>query len=328
MATLQTVGQQRCAFYAHELDVSRLNKIHKHLWLAGLERPARPLHRQVAIGRDIIVTEEADLHLLWTENRIYVKPLPDFLLSRAAWQEMIDYQPDRLDKRSQPNDTATTLHEKASGLLLSYLWLIEYRSDLKLAKDKGLIHESIDWEKWTKFSRSVANNLDFRDLNGINIRYRHGEMRLSRINWIYRFCSQTRSVTNVMRGYLFGYYHYDSFISAHLAWLTSTVVYIALALTAMQVGLVTDELKGSKAFGRASYGLTVFSIIAPIAIICIVMMTAVVLVTYNAAYTMSRRKDWTEIRAEPHTHQLSRIDEKKGRKRGRNGIGQQRLDPV
>lgn len=35
-----------------------------------------PLHRQRVKGREIIVTEEARLHLVWIHDHIFIKPLP------------------------------------------------------------------------------------------------------------------------------------------------------------------------------------------------------------------------------------------------------------
>ena len=41
-----------------ELTVSRLNEVHDYLWLAGRPMSARPLHRQVMLGRDLVITEQ------------------------------------------------------------------------------------------------------------------------------------------------------------------------------------------------------------------------------------------------------------------------------
>lgn len=40
-----------------DLDVDGLNKVHKHLWLAGLPQCARPLFHQLVIDRKVILTE-------------------------------------------------------------------------------------------------------------------------------------------------------------------------------------------------------------------------------------------------------------------------------
>ena len=289
---LNRVDDNVRAFYANELDVSRLNSIHEHLWLAGLERPARPLQQQIAIGRHIVLTESADLHLLWKGNRVYIKPLPEFLLSYSAWTDTINHH--------------TEIHERASGFLLSYIWLICHQSDLRLAQEHGLLSKTITWESWTNFARSVSQGLDFKTLHGINVRYRHGELRLARINWIYRFCSRTRSAQSIIPGYLPGHYHYESFMGSNLGWLVSAGAYIVLVLTAMQVGLATDSLQNDSAFQGASYGFTVFSILAPVVGLTAVLLVTLLLILFNARYTFTHRKDWSAVSAIDYSHDRQR----------------------
>lgn len=48
-----------------QLDVRRLNAIHDRLWRAGLPGKVHPLHHQIVLQRNIIVTERVDLHLVW-----------------------------------------------------------------------------------------------------------------------------------------------------------------------------------------------------------------------------------------------------------------------
>ncbi|TKW58736.1 hypothetical protein CTA1_3198 [Colletotrichum tanaceti] len=64
-----------------EVDVDRLAAIHDLLWIVGWPRLPCPLHEQCLLSRDIMVTEKLDLHLVWTTNRIFIKPLPRFLLN-------------------------------------------------------------------------------------------------------------------------------------------------------------------------------------------------------------------------------------------------------
>ena len=287
--SLTTVDGDLHAFFAQELNVSRLNRLHNHLWLAGLERPARPLHQQVAIGRTIVVTESADLHLLWEDIRIYVKPLPEFLLCAAAWDQYLN--------RSKE------MHERACGLLLSYLWLISYPSDWRLAQTFGLLPADMSWECWTDLARCISTNMDIQTLNGINIRYRYGELRLRRINWITRLCSAMSGVTGSFRGHGHGYTHLSSFIERNLGWLVTAAVYIGLVLTAMQVGLATDRLASNTSFQRAAYGFTVFAIIAPVGIATVVLLLLIVLLLFNLRYTLSSTADWSQVQAIEYKHE-------------------------
>lgn len=75
------------ALLSHDLCVRRLNDVHPWLWLAGLPVPPQALHVQRMKGRDIVVCEQADLHLVWEPKRIFVKPLPRCLLDAAFWRQ-------------------------------------------------------------------------------------------------------------------------------------------------------------------------------------------------------------------------------------------------
>jgi hypothetical protein len=264
-------------YIAGELDVSRLNVIYKHLWYAGLKRTARPLHHQALIGRTIVITEQADLHLTWQGSRIFIKPLPNFLLCYTVWQNHLCRD--------------STLLKDARGLLLSYVWLIRHESDFKIALDKGLVSPVITWEKWVTISGGVVRDNNCHSLSGINPRYQYGELRLARLNDIYRLCSKTRNKTNFIRGYLYGYYEYSTFFQRNTSWLVASVVYIALVLTAMQVGLATPNLNNNRTFQNASYGFTVFSILAPLVALGAVGATVLVLVIINFRYARSRHAE-------------------------------------
>ena len=48
-----------------ELSVGGLGDMLEHLWFAVARRPATPLHFHVAMGREIMVADRMDLHLLY-----------------------------------------------------------------------------------------------------------------------------------------------------------------------------------------------------------------------------------------------------------------------
>ena len=50
-------------------------------------------------------------------------------------------------------------------------------------------------------------------------------------------------------------------------------MYIAIVLTAMQVGLATDALQNNRAFQSVSHGFTVVSILGPLVAIGLVLVT-------------------------------------------------------
>ena len=262
-------------YLGKDLDVSRLNKIHKHLWFAGLPRCARPLHHQLVIDRKIMITEQADLHLLWRDDRLHLKPLPDYLLSYDVWEGTLTRH--------------SNLSENAKGFLLSYLWLIRQKSDFLIAQRENLISGDLTWDDWVSFSTAVFPNIFSKNLDGINPRYLYGELRLGRVNLIYRLCRNTRNFGTFVRGYSYGYHTYASFITRNFAWVLTVIVYITIVLTAMQVGLATTELQTSKLFNRASYGFTIFSIMAPLGILFVLFVVLLSLIIFNLEYAVTKR---------------------------------------
>ena len=224
------------AFFSSELKISRLNAIQPYLWLAGLAKPARSLHEHVMLGRQIVVTEQTDLHMVWHGSKVYIKPLPEFLLCYSIWEKNLRQYPE--------------LYRCGLGFLFSYIQLVRAKSDLRVAHSSGLLPDEISWEQWVRFCRAIHRKVSTQT---IDPRYQYGELRLARLNWIYRF-----------RGRIFrGYAPQES-----RGWLVGTLVYITIVLTAMQVGLATNNLSGNLAFQRASYGFTIFSIMGPVIVLC------------------------------------------------------------
>jgi hypothetical protein len=254
-------------FLESELLTPKLNKIHNHLWLAGLARPARPLHRQYLMNRTVCVTESPDEHLVWEESRIFIKPLPEFLLSYDFWQDELC--------------AGEELHESACGLLLSYVWLISHKSDFNIAKEKGLIAEEIQWLNWTEFANELLNRIDITTLRGVNRRYRFGELRLSRLNLLYKFVPSVFSTRHFVFGFMTSSTWYRAFFRRNFAWALALFAYITVVLSAMQVGLATERLQSDRHFQMVSSGFTIASVVAVTCVIGMMLLVWVVLFCYH-----------------------------------------------
>jgi len=241
--------------------------------MAGLPMCARPLHHQRCIGRTIILTERLDQHLVWLDDRLFLKPLPRYLMDYAAF------------KMAVPQESA----QNARGLLLSYMWLVCSETDLLMAQELRLLPQATTWEGWIRFSKAILKNINPEQPEEINPRFLYGELRLARLNLIYRFCSKTTSWRVFVRGYNYGYHQYSTFVQRNFAWFLTVVVYITLVLTAMQVGIATDELKNNAAFSRASYGFTVFAILAPLGLGGTIAVVVAVLFVGNVIFALRRR---------------------------------------
>lgn len=118
-------------YLAWDLTLPWLNDIHDHLWLAGRPMSARSLHRQAMLGRAMVITEQVDLHMVRQDGRIFLKPLPDYLLSYDFWIQYLCKD--------------VNLYECACGFLLSYVWLISSKSDMRLAQRENLLDPEITW---------------------------------------------------------------------------------------------------------------------------------------------------------------------------------------
>lgn len=261
-------------FLHYELGVQRLNVISKHLWLAGRPIPARPLQRQIALGRAIIAMEQIDLHLLWFRDRIYIKPLPRFLLCDKFWKKYLVANPE--------------IYGNAMGLFASYVWLICHESDFAIAKDKRLVPSELTWSEWLNIVQMVLSQERVNRSMQME-RYRYGELRLERINAIYRFMPGVPN-RSLIRGYYREYYtEYSTFFQRNFAWPVALFAVITIVLGAMQVGLQTRLLQKDDAFEKGCYTFVVFSLIMLVVLFISGGALFVALVIYNLMVTLRPR---------------------------------------
>lgn len=262
-------------FLNYDLDVARLNYIHEKLRLAGRPKHYISLHRQKMMKREIIITEQTDLHLTWYNSAIYIKPFPRYLGSHEFWTA-------HLCERKE-------LHEVACGFVFSYTWLISCESDFNLALKLNLIPPMVSTQ-WRIYIQDVRRTIDIEPLNWINRRYLYGELRLQRLNWIYRFYGRPQG-SSLVRGYFSSYRTYHAFFVQNFTWVFVIFVYVTIVLTAMQVGLATEHLQSSQIFQDASYGFAIFSITVSLIITGAVITIFLILFFYNLIVTLLYRRD-------------------------------------
>ncbi|KAH6845749.1 hypothetical protein B0I37DRAFT_191642 [Chaetomium sp. MPI-CAGE-AT-0009] len=262
------------AFLRSELSLGRLAGLLKHLWFAGAARPVRPLHSHIAMGWEIVVSDQMDMHLLWTnEGRLFVKPIPRFLLSLDFCRSNLQC-PDGCACQDPVADACRGIARKvALGFLYTYACLISSESDFHFANEKRLLprmedDKPIEWANWKTLAREVLRVYE-RDPGVVHPRFLRAELRLSRINTISRFTSLPH-----FNPYLRGHYTYSNLFRDNLAWIATTTVFVAVVLTAMQVGLATERLQGDATFQQVSYGFTVFAILVPVGAFTLVILYA------------------------------------------------------
>ncbi|OCK72840.1 hypothetical protein K432DRAFT_430872 [Lepidopterella palustris CBS 459.81] len=129
-----------------------------------------PLHHQRAMGRQIVVTEHPGLHLIWYHDRIFVKPIPVYMLSGAFWNYIAE---------ADQNILRASL-----GFMRTYCYLIRYGVDFSTAIALELIPKveaaSFDFEDFIKFI------FQFEDVSdgAVSPRYAYGSIRLTRLNYL------------------------------------------------------------------------------------------------------------------------------------------------
>lgn len=274
-----------------ELLTEDLDRLSPRLWLVATQDSAHisSLTHQVVRGRDIVITEKPELHLIWHYNRVFIKPMPKYLLSYTFWNF---YLTSPLSPIKEP--LQSTLRKAALGFLRSYSYLIQHRSDFNLAMrdDKSLL------PKGTKFSRfaRLINSLDIDD-DAVSARYHYGELRLSRLNFwvkVFRFRFTYHKVEGQYGPYFARFYGPILFLFGLLS----------VVLSGMQVVLAAMSLDhGSSSswqkFTVMSRGFSVFTLTIILAIICFFLLTFVALALREIMFALKdkhlKRRARTQI---------------------------------
>ncbi|KAK0735351.1 hypothetical protein B0T21DRAFT_367575 [Apiosordaria backusii] len=216
------------SFLTADISTERLNRLYSLLFLTGKPENISPLHHQIIKGRKIVITERPDLHLIWNCDRIFIKPLPKYLLSHSFWKAHLHHRPARLELANptlcNPEDA---LRLEAQGFLRTYSRLIRHESDFDMAQRLGLLPGELDWTGWSHFIQEYAYLRDTQ----VARRYHYGELRLPRLN----------SWTMLFRGERYFQIHYDqlSFFSCfgapYLLLFGAVTVMLAALQTAVQM---------------------------------------------------------------------------------------------
>jgi hypothetical protein len=143
--------------------------------------PPRPLHYQVVLGRNIVIVERMDLHLIWTGDRIFLQLLLQYLLDAHFGTGSLSCRLGGLCTEHDDGDTPypiQKIHRCALGLLFSYAALISYESDFFLAQEKRLIPEGIRWGDWRNLVHELGTELVY---DKVDRRFHYGELGLNRL---------------------------------------------------------------------------------------------------------------------------------------------------
>ncbi|KAI0897096.1 hypothetical protein F4806DRAFT_464150 [Annulohypoxylon nitens] len=268
-------------FLKGDLSLEVLEKVSGPLWESSSKKIATRLHLQIAMGRTIVVYDGLNFHLLCDQqNNIYVKPIPRYLLCSDFWKRHLKCPAD-CSCIKEPRSNCGSIRGVAFGFLYTYSGLISTEVDFHLANEKYLLPRkkdgsTIEWEKWKTLSREVLKRIR---PNKIHPRFLDAELRvyihslgiadtLIGLRSLKPYSPDSRRSVTLFRNYM-----------------TAAGVFIALILTALQVGLATDGLKDDPLFQGASYTFTVIAILCPIcAYLLMIMAGAFNVVRYSSWY--------------------------------------------
>jgi hypothetical protein len=215
-------------FLEDDLWSDDLERIAPRLWIMTTTPSANvnPLHHQRVKGREIIVTEDPRLHLVWIHDRIFVKPIPRYLLSHAFWERHLDQKPSSL------GDGQSNLRAAATGFLRTYRYLIRHESDLSIAQQDHLrlVPSDVDWASFCQFTRDLILIEDA----AVSKRYCFGELRLTRLNFYAPL---------LLRKFRFEQVHgqYSDYFARLYGPVLFVFAVLSTILNSMQVALAADQ---------------------------------------------------------------------------------------
>lgn len=239
-------GKRLIEFLRDDICPTKLNRLAPHLWLCSMPSHTNvpAFHNHAIHGRSILPTEDPALHLVWLTGRIFIKPLPLYLLSHAFWMEYL-YKVQAPEK--------VVIAQAALGLLRSYHHSIRHENDLRIAQQShlNLLPHDITWKQWCDFSA----NFDAIDDNQVAPRYHYGKLQLSRLHWLVRVYLREMSYYYLDGGYG------DSF-ARYYGPLLFVFGVLSVLLSAMQVGMAAEQIqsRGWSSFWSACRWFSVISL--------------------------------------------------------------------
>jgi hypothetical protein len=243
-----------------DYKMDKLNDIHKYLWLAGRLNHINPLHMQICMNREIKIVEDPYLHLLWYDNVIYIKPFENSLINKE------------LTSINNNNINDNKMIKCINGFLLSYMSLIKTKSDYYIALEKNLLEKDITWQQWKEIREKNLVIKKYENIE-INERYIYGELRLYRLNIIYRLTFRGLCYFNIFR-------QYDVYFNKYFQVSVILFAYLSIYLTAMQVMLASTN--------NNYYNFSIFCIFIATIVIFLTFIIFIIIFTYNLINTLKQ----------------------------------------
>lgn len=230
------------AYLLTELGTPLLDELYEALWLFARKSGASidPLHTQQVKGRSVIPTEDPRLHLVWNRGKIYIKPMPVYLLHFEFWATYLQHTPPTSSSNNnhiRRSGTSSCNRSLALGFMRSYAFLLTHQLDFELAKEAHLIPNEVqDWAHWSALLCHFRNLPD----HVVARRYHFGQLRLSRLNWAVRIFQPQNASTAWF--YEISHWSTTDFLQQATIPMLFVFASLSLALSSMQVMLAVDSV--------------------------------------------------------------------------------------
>jgi hypothetical protein len=219
-------------FLESEYVCEDLEKMAPLLWMLSTQSSSniRPLHRQRVVGREILITESPRLHLVWYYDRVFIKPLPEYLMSHSFWTTYL------LSESSPLGSRRHHIRRAALGFIRTYRHIVKHESDFRIAQEEKarLIPSDITWHQFCAFI-SEFDEISDAEVSG---RYRYGELRLTRLNFYGMFILHKVNYEHLPT-------QYATYFSRYFGPLLFAFAAISLELSAMQVEISVEQVTGT-----------------------------------------------------------------------------------
>jgi len=143
------------------------------------------------------------------------------------------------------------------------------------------------------FASEILNNVCVDEFEG---RFWYGELRLGRLNIIYRLR------LGIVRGFYMNYHKYGSFFAINFKWVAISFLYITVVLSAMQVALAgMTAIQGSEAqklLMASSFQFAIFCMFLIIFVLLLLALTFVTLFVWNYLETKAYEREMKAKRTE------------------------------
>lgn len=280
--TDRTIPSNAAGTLLEDLSCAVLEALYPHLDLISRKSSSHidPLHVHLRRGRNIQITEDTRLHLVWHADKVHIKPLPNHLLSFKFWEENLTPGSD-----GRPH---------AIGFVRTYAHLIRHRSDFHIAQKEDLIPDSDsdklqygDFQDFLQHFRAIGDGQ-------VSPRWEFGQFRLVWLNWAVRvFQPSTTAAQGGMLHALFyeqTYTQTGQFVREFGAPLLFIFATLSLILSAMQVVLAARADNPWSGFASVSAGFSVAVIFLLVAVFVALFAVSVVVLTLQFGFALRERR--------------------------------------